>query len=221
MTSAHYSILSLNLGKPQTLEYDGKKIETGIMKRPAVSAVMLYRENFEGDGQADLVNHGGPDKAVCVYPAEHYPFWTEFLSRSLPDAAFGENLTVQGLTEEHVCVGDVFQLDDAVVQVSQPRQPCIKLAKKFGVKDMVLKVQQTGYTGFYFRVLEEGRVAPDAKLELLSRGEKGISVQFANHITYHDTKNLTAIERMLSEEALSESWRSSFIKKRDRLLSIQ
>lgn len=188
MTSAHYSILSLNLGKPQTLEYDGKKIETGIMKRPADSAVMLYRENFEGDGQADLVNHGGPDKAVCVYSAEHYPFWTEFLSRSLPAAAFGENLTVQGLTEEDVCIGDVFQLDDAVVQVSQPRQPCIKLAKKFGVKDMVLKVQQTGYTGFYFRVLEEGRVAPDAKLELLSRGEKDISVQFANHIKYHDTK---------------------------------
>ncbi|WJE43909.1 MOSC domain-containing protein [Bacillus halotolerans] len=221
MTSAHYSILSLNLGKPQTLEYDGKKIETGIMKRPADSAVMLYRENFEGDGQADLVNHGGPDKAVCVYSAEHYPFWTEFLSRPLPDAAFGENLTVQGLTEEDVCIGDVFQLDDAVVQVSQPRQPCIKLAKKFGVKDMVLKVQQTGYTGFYFRVLEEGRVAPGAKLDLLSRGEKGISVQFANHIKYHDTKNLAAIERILSEEALSESWRSSFIKKRDRLLPIQ
>ncbi|MCO4851653.1 MOSC domain-containing protein [Bacillus vallismortis] len=217
MKTPHYSVLSLNLGKPQTLEYDGKKIETGIMKQPADSAVMLYRENFEGDGQADLKNHGGPDKAVCVYPAKHYPFWEEFLSRPLPSAAFGENLTVTGLTEENVCIGDVFQLDEAVVQVSQPRQPCVKLAKKFGVKEMVLKLQQTGYTGFYFRVLEEGRVAPGAKLELLSRGEKDISIQFANRIKYHDTKNLAAIERILSEDTLSESWRASFLKMRDRL----
>ncbi|MDK1004514.1 MOSC domain-containing protein [Bacillus subtilis] len=221
MKPERYSVLSLNLGKPQTLEYDGKKIETGIMKRPAESAVMLYRENFEGDGQADLVNHGGPDKAVCVYPAEHYPFWEEFLSRPLSNAAFGENLTVAGLTEENVCIGDVFKLDEAVVQVSQPRQPCVKLAKKFGVKEMVLKVQQTGYTGFYFRVLEEGRVSPGANLELLSRGEKGISVQFANRINYHDAKNLTAIELILSEAALSESWRASFMKKKDRLLPVE
>ncbi|MCY8535177.1 MOSC domain-containing protein [Bacillus vallismortis] len=217
MKPPHYSVLSLNLGKPQTLEYDGRKIETGIMKQPAASAVMLYRENFEGDGQADLMNHGGLDKAVCVYPAEHYPFWEDFLSRPLPSAAFGENLTVMGLTEENICIGDVFQLDEAVVQVSQPRQPCVKLAKKFGVKEMVLKVQQTGYTGFYFRVLEEGRVAPGAKLELLSRGEKDISVQFANRIKYHDVNNLAAIERILSEDTLSESWRASFLKKRDRL----
>ncbi|WP_121642132.1 MOSC domain-containing protein [Bacillus vallismortis] len=217
MKPPHYSVLSLNLGKPQTLEYDGRKIETGIMKQPAASAIMLYRENFEGDGQADLMNHGGPDKAVCVYPAEHYPFWEDFLLRPLPSAAFGENLTVMGLTEENVCIGDVFQLDEAVVQVSQPRQPCVKLAKKFGVKEMVLKVQQTGYTGFYFRVLEEGRVAPGAKLELLSRGEKDISVQFANRIKYHDVNNLAAIERILSEDTLSESWRASFLKKRDRL----
>ncbi|MFD3196858.1 MOSC domain-containing protein [Bacillus sp. LR_5] len=221
MKSLHYPVLSLNLGKPQTLEYDGKKIETGIMKQPADSAVMLYRENFEGDGQADLVNHGGADKAVCVYPAEHYPFWRELLSRPLPSAAFGENLTVAGLTEENVCIGDVFKLDEAVVQVSQPRQPCVKLAKKLGVKEMVLKVQQTGYTGFYFRVLEEGRVAPGAKLELLSKGEKDISVQFANRINYHDAKNLAVIERILSEDTLSESWIASFMKKRDRLLPVE
>ncbi|KAF1679054.1 MULTISPECIES: MOSC domain-containing protein [Bacillus] len=221
MKPAHYSVLSLNLGKPQTLEYDGKKIETGIMKRPADSAVMLYRTNFEGDGQADLINHGGPDKAVCVYPAAHYPFWEEFLSRPLPSAAFGENLTIAGLTEENVFIGDIFQLDEAVVQISQPRQPCVKLAKRFGVKEMVLKVQQTGYTGFYFRVLEEGRVAPDAKLELLSRGEKAISVQFANRIKYHDVKNLAAIDRILSEGALSASWKASFMKKKDRLLPVE
>ncbi|MGF7536311.1 MOSC domain-containing protein [Bacillus mexicanus] len=221
MKPAHYSVLSLNLGKPQTLEYDGKKIETGIMKRPADSAVMLYRTNFEGDGQADLINHGGPDKAVCVYPAAHYPFWEEFLSRPLPSAAFGENLTIAGLTEENVFIGDIFQLDEAVVQISQPRQPCVKLAKRFGVKEMVLKVQQTGYTGFYFRVLEEGRVAPDPKLELLSRGEKAISVQFANRIKYHDVKNLAAIDRILSEGALSASWKASFMKKKDRLLPVE
>ncbi|MBU5262382.1 MOSC domain-containing protein [Bacillus atrophaeus] len=218
MNSTRFPILSINIGKPQTYEFEGGKVETGIVKRPAESAVMLYRENFAGDGQADLVNHGGRDKAVCVYPSEHYPYWENALARRLPEAAFGENLTVKGLTERDVWIGDVYQLDEAVVQVSQPRQPCVKLAKKYGVKDMVLQVQKTGYTGFYFRVLEEGNVSPGAELELLSRGAQKISISYANQVKYHDAKNLTAIKAILREDTLSESWRTSFIKKRDRLL---
>lgn len=197
-----------------------EKIETGIMKRPAGSSVMLHRENFEGDGQADIVNHGGPDKAVCVYPAEHYPL--SVLGRVPLKTAIKRRIwrKFDGCgpdSEEIVCIEDVFKLDEAVVQVSQPY---VKLWRKSSVKEMVLKVQQTGYTGYYFRVLEESRVAPGAKLELLSRGEKGISVQFANRINYHDAKNLTAIDRILSEDALSEKGRLCQLnRKKPRILT--
>ncbi|KXZ22709.1 MOSC domain-containing protein [Bacillus nakamurai] len=220
MRPVSYSVLSINLGKPELHEFAGKQVESGIVKRPAASPVMLLKTHFEGDGQADLKHHGGPDKAVCVYPAEHYPYWENALGRKLPAAAFGENVTVKGLPEQDVWIGDVFQLGEAVVQVSQPRQPCVKLALKYEVQDMVLQVQKTGFTGFYFRVLEEGRVDPRPELKRLSRGKEGISVWYANKVNYRDKHNLSAIEEILREEALSESWRASFLKKRDRLLEV-
>ncbi|QOH65489.1 MOSC domain-containing protein [Bacillus amyloliquefaciens] len=215
-----YSALSINLGKPAIHEFAGRQINSGIIKRPADSPVMLYKTHFDGDGQADLKHHGGPDKAVCVYPAEHYSYWETTLARKLPAAAFGENVTVKGLAEQDVWIGDVFQLGEAVVQVSQPRQPCVKLALKYGIKDMVLRVQQTGFTGFYFRVLEEGYVDPRPVLKRLSRGKESISVWYANEVKYRDSGNLSAIEEILREEALSESWRESFLKKRDRLTNV-
>lgn len=162
MDQKEYEISSIYVGSPEVCEFEGKKVETAIFKRPAGSPVFLSRTNFDGDKQADLVHHGGADKAVCVYPADHYPYWENALGEKLPQAAFGENLSVKGLTEQDVCIGDIFKLGEALVQVSQPRQPCFKLAKKLNVKDMVLKVRDTGYSGFYFRVLEEGIVVPDS-----------------------------------------------------------
>lgn len=213
MNQDSFLIHSIHVGKPKTYKFNGKQLETSINKHRIHQPVFLSKLNFDGDRQADLVHHGGKDKAVCVYPYDHYPYWEENLNRSLEDSAFGENLTVEGLTEKDVCIGDVFALGEAVVQVSQPRQPCFKLAKKYDIKDMVLKVQATGFTGFYFRVLQEGMVAPASILKRISRDPNQVSVHFANHTNYHDKENREAIEKILKLDALSESWRAMFEKR--------
>jgi MOSC domain-containing protein YiiM len=213
MENESFRIHSIHVGKPKTYEDNGKPYETSINKQRVHHPLFLSKVNFEGDKQADLVHHGGEDKAVCVYPYDHYLYWEGHLNRKLDDSAFGENLTVEGLTEEAACIGDVFSLGEAVVQISQPRQPCFKLAKKYGVKDMALKVQNTGFTGYYFRVLQEGRVSPDSVLTRISKDPNQITVQFANHINYHDKENLQAIEKILATDALSESWRGMFQKR--------
>lgn len=179
-------IISLNTGRPVPLMYKNKEVLSGIKKLPVADSVYLSFSNFEGDEQADLVNHGGSDKAVCVYPYEHYPFWEGELKANLEMGAFGENLTTKGLLESEVCIGDIYLLGEAVVQISQPRQPCYKLAARYEAQDMPLKVQETGYTGFYFRVLKEGKVSMADRLILDQRHPLGVTVAFANQIKYVD-----------------------------------
>lgn len=206
-------LVSLQVGKPRTFTYRGQEIETGIFKTGVAAPLFLSKLNFEGDGQADLEVHGGPDKAVNVYCAERYPYWEEKLGRKLEGGAFGENVTLQGMTEDIVCIGDIYRLGEAVVQVSQPRQPCHKLAKKHDVPDLPLQVQTTGYTGYYFRVLEEGIVAPGTGVKLLERHPDGVTVAYANGIKYQDRTNREGLERLIGLETLSASWRNSFMKR--------
>ncbi|RID86192.1 MOSC domain-containing protein [Peribacillus asahii] len=206
-------VVALNIGKPITVEYNGKALTTGIFKKPSLEPVFLGKLNFEGDGQADLVNHGGADKAVCVYPYEHYVYWEETISKDLGSSAFGENLTLQGMLEPDIHIGDIYQVGEAVVQVSQPREPCFKVAKKHGVPDLALQVQNTGYTGYYFRVLKEGLVQADSKVQLIEKDSNQISIQFANNIMHHDKSNREAIQQILAVEALSDSWRETFMKR--------
>ncbi|TVY05537.1 MOSC domain-containing protein [Paenibacillus cremeus] len=202
---------SLNVSKPVTVEYNGKSLETGIYKEPVSGSVFLSRVNLEGDGQADLVYHGGEDKAVCVYCSEHYPYWEERLDGKLSGSgAFGENFTVSGMTESELCIGDVFGIGEAVVQVSQPRQPCFKLAVKHGVTDLPAQVQATGYTGYYFRVLQEGRVEAGQPFRLMERDALGVTVAEANRLKYHDKQDVEGVRKLLQVKALSASWRESF-----------
>jgi MOSC domain-containing protein YiiM len=170
----------------------------------------LSNAGFENDGVGDLKHHGGSDKAVCVYSLDHYPSWEEVLGTKLPVAAFGENFTVSGLREEDICIGDVFQIGTALVQVSQPRQPCRTLAARHGRTDMVRLVVDSGRTGCYFRVLREGFAEKGAALILKERGAGNITVSFANRIYHHDRKNLKGIREVLAVAALSASWRKSF-----------
>ncbi|MNT03956.1 6-N-hydroxylaminopurine resistance protein [compost metagenome] len=135
------------------------------------------------------------------------------MKRPLEYGALGENLTIKGLLETDVCIGDVFELGKAIVQVSQPRQPCYKLTIRHGVPDMLLKVQQTGYTGFYFRVLEEGVVTKDDGLSLLHRHPKEITVSFANRIMHREKDNIEGIKQILEVEELSLNWRNTFLKR--------
>lgn len=205
-------IVSLNVGKPVTVDYQGKDLSTGIYKQPVEGPLFLSSLNFEGDGQADLVNHGGVDKAVCAYPFEHYPYWEHSLGKQMAYAAFGENLTMRGMLEDRVCIGDVYRIGDAVVQVSQPRYPCFKLSQKHGVKDMPARVLNTGYSGFYFRVLEEGDVRADSAVTQLESHASGITVQDVLRMMKDGRKDERGLSRMLEIDVLSASLKTQFGK---------
>ncbi|MBL3822622.1 MULTISPECIES: MOSC domain-containing protein [Bacillus cereus group] len=208
-----YQLLSLNIGLPKEVTYGGKVIHTGINKKQVKEPVYLSFVKFNGDGQADLVHHGGVDKAVCVYTGDHYPYWEKELNQDLVYGAFGENITVSGMREEDVCIGDKFKLGQAIVQVTQPRQPCFKLAKKYNIPKLPLYFQETGYTGFYFRVLKEGWVSSVDTLKRLQSDPKGVSVAFANRIMHKEKQNIEGVKRILEVNALSSSWRKSFEKR--------
>ena len=203
-------IESLNVGLPRKEVFANKEIITGICKSAVSGPLLLKKLGVEGDGVGDLRYHGGPDKAVCVYSKEHYPYWEKILGITLPAAAFGENLTVSGLHEEGICIGDVFQLGTAIVQVSQPRQPCRTLAARYGRSDMIKLVTDSGRTGFYCRVLEEGMVEKGSPFVLTERDPLSITVAFANHIYHHDNGNCEGLKKVLEVPALSESWQRSF-----------
>ncbi len=207
---------SLNVGLPKKEIFDGKPITTGICKKPVSGQVTLRALGFDGDGVADTKNHGGPDKAICVYSLDHYPFWEKTLGVRLPAAAFGENLSVSNLKEDDVCIGDIFLLGTATVQISQPRQPCTTLAARYGRNDLVKLVINSGFSGFYFRVLQEGEVRVGAPLVLVEKDPNLISVSFANNIFHHDRKNREGIESVLTIPSLSESWQRSLQRLREK-----
>ncbi|RJQ50403.1 MAG: MOSC domain-containing protein [Nitrospiraceae bacterium] len=211
-------IEALNIGLPRREEFYGREVTTGICKMPVRGPLRLNKDGFEGDGVADLKHHGGQDKAVCVYSIAHYPYWENILETKLPPAAFGENLSVSGLLEDDVCIGDIFQAGTALVQVSQPRQPCKTLAARYGRNDFVKLVVDSGRTGFYFRVLEEGIVERGPCLILKERPHPRITVSFANRVYHYDKRNCEAVNAVLAVQALSESWRQSFLKLKESCL---
>jgi len=162
---------------------------TAFFKEPAAGPVWLGAANLAGDRQADTKHHGGPDKAVLAYAAAHYPQWHAELGRELPFGAFGENFTVQGQDETAVCLGDVYAVGEARVQVSQPRIPCWKIARRWKIRDLSARVQQSGRTGWYLRVLAEGLVAPGAGVALLERPHPEWPIARANQAMYvHRTR---------------------------------
>ena len=213
------SIVELHVGLPTDLPVsqsgDSEKTwTTGFFKKAVAGPVWLSTLNLEGDGQADLVHHGGANKAVCVYSADHFPFWRQELSQlDFQAGAFGENFTIAKLTERDVCIGDVWAVDKALVQVSQPRQPCWKLARRWNVKDLALRVQLTGRTGWYFRVLREGFVAAGTQLSLVERPFARWTVERANHIMHHDKKNNDETARLAAISPLSSSWRDFLLRR--------
>ncbi|MDN5696596.1 MAG: MOSC domain-containing protein [Rubrobacter sp.] len=210
-------ITSLNVGGPKPLAHNGKYVESGFVKMPVFRPVWLSETNLEGDQQADLRVHGGIEKAVCVYPIEHYPYWEERLGRELGVAAFGENFSTQGLTESSVCIGDTFWVGDPnrgpLVQVSQPRQPCYKLGARYDLAELVLWVQDSGATGFYLRVIEEGEVQPGDTLKLIERPHPDASVAEANRIMHRDKRDAEGLKRLARVEELAPSWREKFEKR--------
>lgn len=215
-----HPILSLRVGLPRTLGTEGasdpmeRPWRTGIYKDPVDGRIRLGRTNLEGDGQADLRHHGGADKAVCVYPAAHYPFWRKSLEvDEFPYGAFGENFTVGEATEAEVCIGDVYEVGSARVQVTQPRQPCWRLARRWRIKDLAARVQENGYTGWYLRVLEEGMVEVEQSLVLIDRPHPEWTVQRANQVMHHLRDDREAAAELASLPSLSVSWRETLTRR--------
>ncbi len=178
-------LISVNVGVPREVAKRGKTVTTSIFKEPVEGRVMLRRLNLDGDRQSDLTVHGGANKAVYAYAAEHYDYWRKELPHmNLPWGMFGENLTTQGLLDDAVRIGDRFRIGSAEVVVTQPRFPCYKLGVRFGRADMVKRFLASGRTGFYLAVIQEGEVGAGDPIELIGRGETGVTVAAAARSRY-------------------------------------
>ncbi len=204
-------LISVNVGLPREVTWKGKTVSTGIFKEPVNSRVMVRELNLDGDGQADLTVHGGVDKAVYVYPFEHYDYWqSELPDTELTPGIFGENFTVTGFKEEDLNIGDRFQIGAVELMVTQPRLPCYKLGIRFGRPDMVKRFLASRRTGFYFRVLQEGEVGAGDTLELVSRDENNITVTDITQLYTREKNDLDLLQRATQLESLPESWRDYF-----------
>ena len=199
-------------GDPRSRDPMQRLWTSAFIKARVEGPAFVRRLNIEGDGQADLEVHGGPDKAICVYSADHYPYWREALALAeMPFGAFGENLTVANLTEVDVCIGDVWRTGGAVtVQVSQPRQPCWKLARRWQIKTLTAQVVENGKTGWYFRVLAEGAVTAGDPLTLVDRPHTQWTIAEANRVMY-DRQDLDGAAALGELAELSESWRAELL----------
>lgn len=188
----------------------GSNHQSGIDKAPRHGPLILGAEGFAGDEQADRRVHGGVEKALHHYARDHYAAWVEEIGdnpRLEAPGAFGENLSGYGVTEDSIAVGDIFRLGEALVQVSQGRQPCWKLNRRFDIPDMSRRVQTSGRTGWYYRVLQPGRVAPGDRLELIDRLAPDWTIRRLWRVMYIDRMNLTDLEKMSRLEVLAEGWR--------------
>ena len=201
-------VVSLNVAVPRTVVWKGHEVRTGIFKEPVEGPVMMRRLNLDGDRQADLTVHGGPDKAVYAYPSEHYPVWkSELPGMVLPWGMFGENLTTEGLSEQEIHIGDKFRIGEAIVMATQPRTPCYKLALKFQRDDMLKRMLTNGRSGFYFAVVEQGVVQAGDAIERIHEDREGISVAEINALYRDGGKDANLLRRAANLEALPKNWR--------------
>ncbi|WP_089131357.1 MOSC domain-containing protein [Tolypothrix sp. NIES-4075] len=204
-------LISVNVGLPREVTWKGKPVRTGIFKEPINSRVMVRELNLDGDRQADLTVHGGVDKAVYVYPFEHYDYWrSELPDTELTFGIFGENFTVTGFKEEEINIGDRFKIGNVELMVTQPRLPCYKLGIRFGRSDMVKRFLASRRTGFYFRVLQEGEVEVGDTLELMSRDDNNITVANIIQLYVREQNNPELLHQAAQLETLPESWRDYF-----------
>lgn len=203
-------LLSVNAAQPRIVSLDGRTYATGIYKTALEGPVWLGNLNLAGDGQGDLKNHGGQYQAVYCYPQEHYAYWSERLGRDdFAFGQFGENFTTLGLLENEVCVGDKLRIGGALIQVTQPRVPCYKLADKLGIRGFDKTFLRANRSGFYAQVLEEGEVAAGDAIERVSRDPVGMAVAEVISALLLD-KDPVAVKRALRLTALSPEWRSRF-----------
>ena len=204
-------LISVSVGRPRQVTWRGKSVKTSIWKTPVEGAVRVTTLNLQGDERCDLSVHGGADKAVYVYPSEHYAYWrAELPGADLPWGAFGENFTTEGLLEEHVRIGDRLRVGSAEFVVTQPRMPCFKLGIRFDRPDMVKRFLHARRTGFYLSVTREGSVTAGDPIEFAAREEHGVTVADIVDLYTRDSENEGLLRRAVALTALPESWRDHF-----------
>jgi MOSC domain-containing protein YiiM len=204
-------LVSVNVGLPREVSWQGRVVTTGIFKEPIRGRTMVRTLNLDGDRQADLTVHGGVDKAVYAYPSEHYEYWqAELPGMDLPWGVFGENFTTEGLLEKAACIGDRFRIGETEVIVTEPRMPCYKLGIKFGRADIIKRFLASRRTGFYFAVVHEGTVGAGDAMELLRREQQEISVADITRLYAFEKADLKTLRRAVEVEALPESWKGYF-----------
>ena len=207
-------VVAINVGLPREVQWHGKAVLTSIFKAPVEGSVKVRRLNVEGDRQSDLAVHGGADKAVYVYPAEHYAFWRAKLPGvDLPWGSFGENFTTEGLMEDGVHIGDRLGIGSTEFAVTQPRMPCFKLGIRFGRPDMVKRFLRSGRTGFYLAVTREGEVAAGDAVASIARQALAISVADIVGLYSADAANQDLLRKASELSELPEGWRDYFRKR--------
>lgn len=199
-------VVSVNVGRPTQVPYRGNMISTGIFKYPVEGRVMLRATGLDGDGQADPTVHGGVDMAAYVYAQEAYDWWMTELGHPLQPGEFGENLTVTGLTDDAVQVGDVLRIGDALVQVTTPREPCFKLGIRMGDHRFPARFREANRMGFYLRVLEEGEIGPGDSAEITERAEASLTIAEFHGTYVSGRDDGAALERLAAAAGLPQSW---------------
>jgi MOSC domain-containing protein YiiM len=204
-------LLSVNVGLPRLFAWKGDTFKTGIFKKPVSGRVMLRTTNLDGDRQADLSVHGGPNKAAYGYPSEHYEYWrAELPGQPLDWGGFGENFTTEGLLETQVSIGDRYRVGSAVVMIRTPRLPCFKLAAKFQRDDMIERFLHSGRSGFYFSVIEEGKVGAGDDFEFLGGEDASLTIAEVCRLYFSRSADLASLQRAVQVKLLPESWRERF-----------
>ena len=202
---------SIQIGRPQHFVAEGdfsKPWSSAIIKQAVTAGVFVGFQGIEGDEQSDLIHHGGPDKAVLAYATTHYPFWTDrYPSCVFTAGAFGENLTVSGFDEATCCLGDVFEIGGCLFEISQPRQPCWKLSRRWGLPQLAHEVQDQRRTGWYMRVLREGVVEAGDAMRLMERQNSDATVRWALDVMYAKPRCAGDDARLATLPQLSKSWK--------------
>ena len=207
-------VASLSVGLPREVASRDQTVLTSIFKTPVDRRLRATRLNLEGDEQSDLSVHGGVDKAVYVYPSEHYDFWRrELPGMDLPPGVFGENLTTEGLLESSVRIGDRFRIGSCEFVVTQPRLPCFKLAIRFGRPDTVKRFLQSGRTGFYLAVTREGDVGPSDSIDVIAKAQDGLTITDVVNLYTVDAQNQDLLRRATQSSTLPQSWKDYFRKR--------
>lgn len=205
-------IISTNIGEAKNIEFNGKIVRTGIFKFPVNHALVLGDEDVEKDNVIDRRYHGGKDKACYLYSADHYKYWQKIYPElEMPWGMFGENLTIEGLNEAEINIGDTFKIGSAVVQATQPRQPCFKLEFRFGDKNIVRKFIDSGFSGVYVRVLENGAVKSGDLMQRMER-KNTISVHKVYELLYTNEFD-DAVKTAIDCPYIAESCKKDLIKK--------